>query len=64
MSTRTEIKNDIHNMNGLIGKMAFSIDELFDLKKNKEEITNDHLNEIQETFDEIKETWKKVRSGL
>lgn len=64
MSSQTEIKNDIHNMNGLIGKMAFSIDELFDLKKNKEEITTEHLNEIHTTLEEIRETWKKVRSEL
>lgn len=64
MSNDEKLKGEIHRINGLIGKMGFSIDELFDLKENEKEITKESLDELRETFEQFKVAWKDIRADL
>ncbi len=64
MTKNIKLKEDIHKINGLIGRMGFSIEELFELKENDEEITKEHLDEIQTSFEEFKEVWKNIRTNI
>ncbi len=64
MSKKVELKEEIHHMNGLIGRLNFSVDELFDLQENDEKINEEILEELQVSFNDLKETWKRISSAL
>jgi hypothetical protein len=64
MSKKIELKEEIHHMNGLIGRLNFSVDELFDLQENDEKINEEILEELQVSFNDLKETWKRISSAL
>ena len=64
MTNKIELKEEIHKINGLIGRIGFTVDELYNLQENEEEITKENLDELQTSFDELKSYWKIVCSRL
>ena len=64
MSKKIELKEEIHQMNGLIGRMSFSIDDLSETQENGEVISQELLEEIQNSFEEIKQIWTTVKASL
>jgi len=59
-----ELKEDIHQINGLIGRMGFSIDELQDLEASNESIPKETIEDLALSFEELKKMWKTLSSKL
>ena len=64
MTKNNELKDDIHKLNEIIGRMGFTIDELQHIQDNEEENNSEILDELQATFEELKTFWKKICTSL
>ena len=64
MTKKDDLKEEIHKMNGLIGRISFTIDEFSDLIDDQGPITRDNVDELISSFDELKNIWKTIKDSL
>ena len=64
MNKKNELKEEIHLMNGLFGRIAFSMDELHEQFESEEGVSRELLDEIQTTIHELKDVWLKIRQNI
>lgn len=64
MSKNIELKEEIHKMNGLMGRMTFSLEDLSEVQESGEAISQELLEEIQDSFEEMKNIWMTLRTSL